>query len=49
MEVTGRGLDRALYSILMAAIDLKAFALFSLTFWRRHGHHYRSPVGESSP
>jgi uncharacterized protein len=28
----GTGLDRALYSILMAGIDLKAFALFSLLF-----------------
>jgi uncharacterized protein len=28
----GTGLDRALYSILMTGIDLKAFALFSLLF-----------------
>src|SRR5476649_1314526 len=28
----GTGLDRALYSILMVGIDLKAFALFSLLF-----------------
>ncbi len=29
---SGTGLDRALYSILMGGIDLKAFALFSLLF-----------------
>ena len=31
-RVDGTWLDRALYSILMAGIDLKAFALFSLLF-----------------
>ena len=32
MEGDGTWLDRALYSVLMAGIDLKAFALFSLLF-----------------
>src|SRR5215475_3437176 len=31
-QIDGRWLDRALHSILMIGIDLKAFALFSLLF-----------------